>query len=323
MNIRRVLPVIGVIIFIYILTTLDVEMILETFTSVPFLYGVLCFSAVVPVLLMTNYEWQMLLKKQRISVTFLSSLKNILLGYFYGFITPGGFGAYTRTLYLQEDSNAPLQKCVANVVLLNTVDYFSLLLLGFIGGVLLTIRFPHLYNFLLLIIVLIGVVLILSYVFLLKKEPLEHVFNKIIIRSNFFNFFKDRLHQTVDVFYEDMPGFHDLLLPFALSIFGWIVRFTELYVISFLFGVHVSLFYFLAVIAIANIIGSLPVTIYGLGTREVTLMSLFSLFQVAPENTVSLSLFWFVIIWLFPSFLGGVIAVYEGRKKQKQKKQID
>jgi ABC-type microcin C transport system permease subunit YejB len=44
------------------------------------------------------------------------------------------------------------------------------------------------------------------------------------------------------------------------------------------------------------------------------MISLFSIFNVAPEKIVSLSLFWFVIIWLFPSLLGAAVAVREGRR---------
>ena len=78
-------------------------------------------------------------------------------------------------------------------------------------------------------------------------------------------------------------------------------------------------------IAIANVVASLPVTIYGLGTREMSMISLFSIFSISPDRIVSLSLFWFVIIWLFPSILGAAVAVKEGgfinKSKPKKEKQ--
>ena len=64
----------------------------------------------------------------------------------------------------------------------------------------------------------------------------------------------------------------------------------------------------------------MPITIYGLGTREITMISLFSIFNVVPEKIVSLSLFWFVIIWLFPSLLGAAVAVREGRRFDNPKR---
>ena len=72
-------------------------------------------------------------------------------------------------------------------------------------------------------------------------------------------------------------------------------------------------------VAIANVIASLPITIYGLGTREIAMISLFSIFNVSPEKIVSLSLFWFVIIWLLPSIIGAAITVKEGGFVNKPK----
>ncbi len=73
--------------------------------------------------------------------------------------------------------------------------------------------------------------------------------------------------------------------------------------------------YFIAIISIVNIIASIPITLYGLGTREIALISLFSIFNIFPEKIVSLSLFWFLIIWLIPSIFGGIITIREGYYK--------
>jgi len=70
---------------------------------------------------------------------------------------------------------------------------------------------------------------------------------------------------------------------------------------------------FILIIAIGNVVAYLPITIYGLGTREITTIRLFSIFNVVPEKIVSLSLFWFVITWLFPSLLVATVTVREGK----------
>jgi uncharacterized protein (TIRG00374 family) len=258
----------------------------------------------------TNFEWQLILKKQKIFVSYTYSLKNILIGYFYGFVTPGGLGGYTRTLYLKDESGEPLQKCVSNILILNTIDYISLLLLGIIGGILVSSRFPY---FFILIGVLLVIVIALFLLFLLKKETLER-FIKKIVQYRIFNSLRVKSGLSIDSFYVDMLRPGDLLVPFILSVFGWILCFSELYLISKLFSIEVPYIYFILIIAVANVVASLPITTYGLGIREITMISLFSVFNVVPEKIVSLSLFWFVIVWLFPSILGAVVAVREGRR---------
>lgn len=314
MKFRKLLPAIGIVILIYILITIDVETIILNFSGIKPIYLILSFLSLIPILIITNYEWQLILKKQKINVSYIYSLKNILIGYFYGFITPGGLGAYTRTFYLQNESEAPIQKCLSNIIILNTVDYISLLLLGIIGGILVGSRFPHLF---VLLIIMFTTSLTLFLLFL-RRETLTNFLNRIL-QHKIFTLLRNKFDSSINSFFIDMPKPRDLLIPFTVSILGWILRFSELYLISKLFSIEVPYIYFIMIIAIANVVASLPVTIYGLGTREMTMISLFSIFSVSPERIVSLSLFWFVIIWLFPSVLGAVIAVKEGGFTNKSK----
>jgi len=309
MDVKKILPVIGIIILIYLLSTVDLPAVFDIFSRIPLFYAFLCLFSVVPIVISTNIQWQILLKKQKIHVSFPYSLKNIFIGYFYGFITPGGFGAYIKALYLKHESRQPLPKCISNIITFNTIDFLSLLVLGLIGSFFLSSRFPYLF----VTIVIVSIIVSSLFLFFLKKEKSKVVFTKIV-QSNIFSVVKDRLEDPIETFYENLPSFKDVLLPFFLSIFGWIVRFSELYLISRLFDIEVPYISFIFIIAVANVVASLPISIYGLGTREITLISLFSIFAVAPEKIISLSLFWFAVIWLLPSIVGAIITFFESKK---------
>jgi len=312
MDLKKLLPIIGIIILLYIIATLDLNKIYVVFSKINPLYSFLCFFAILPVIIMTNIQWQILLKKQRINVSFLYSLKNIFIGYFYGFISPGGIGAYTRSLYLEHESKAPLGKCLSNIIIFNTIDYLSLLLLGAIGAILLSSIYPNLFT----VIIVVIIVVVSLLLFFLKKEKSKNLFLKLI-QARIFETVKDRLTQSIDSFYEDLPRFKDVLIPFAISIIGWIVSFTELFLISKLFSIDVPFIYFILIIAVANVIASIPITIYGLGTREASLITMFLFFSITPEKVVGLSLFWFTIIWFFPSVIGAMITYFETKKLSK------
>ena len=70
---------------------------------------------------------------------------------------------------------------------------------------------------------------------------------------------------------------------------------------------------FILIIANGNVVAYLPITIYGLGTREIKMIRLFSIFNVMSEKIVSISLFWIAITWLFPSLLAAAVKVSEGK----------
>jgi len=68
---------------------------------------------------------------------------------------------------------------------------------------------------------------------------------------------------------------------------------------------------------IANIIAFIPITSAGLGTREATLIFLFSFFGVSPEKTLVLSLAGHLLTDVLTGFYGFVISVIEARNNKK------
>jgi uncharacterized protein (TIRG00374 family) len=310
MNIKKLLPLIGIVILVLILVFfVDFNQIFTIFSKINPLYTFICFFALIPLILLANIEWQILLKKQKIHVSFFYSIKNFFIGYFYGFITPGALGAYTRSLYLHEKSKAPLPKCVSNIIIFNTIDYLALLLLGAIGAVFLSSYFPHLFY----TIVLVIIIILTLFLFFFKKERSKILFTKII-QSRVFATLKDRLEDSIDSFYEDLPRFRDVILPFCISFFGWVLKYVELFFIAALFDFNVPFWSFIMIMAVGDVVASMPISIYGIGTREVSLLPLFSMFVVTNEQIIGLSLFWFVIIWLTPSIIGAFVTIHETKK---------
>ena len=70
MDIKKILPVIGIIILIYLLSTVDIPAVIDIFSRIPLLYAFLCLFSVVPILISTNIQWQILLKKQKTGYLF-------------------------------------------------------------------------------------------------------------------------------------------------------------------------------------------------------------------------------------------------------------
>ncbi len=314
---RKILPFVGLIILVYILTQLDIPRVLDIFASLNPWYCALAAFSFIPILLLVNIEWQLLLKQQGIHVSFLYSIKNILIGYFYGFITPGGLGGYLQILYLKQESKEPLPKCASNVLTLHTIDLITLLAFAIAGGILIAGRFPI---FLALFIILLGITLTLFLLYL-KKDSFQPLLQRLL-QTRLMRFVQNQFEDPLETFFEGRPSFRAVALPLLFSVIGWIVSFTELYLLSSLFKINVPYLPFILFIAMANVVAILPISIYGLGTREATLISLFSLYGVASEQIVSLSLFWFALIWLLPSIAGAAVTFHEHKKISLLRAQI-
>jgi uncharacterized protein (TIRG00374 family) len=316
MNFKKIIPIIGFIILLYLFINININRILTVFLKINPIFLFLSFFAIVPIILLSNYQWQLLLKKQKINVKYLYSLKNIFIGYFYGFISPGGYGAYARIFYLKNESKSSLQKCFSNVILFNTIDYISLLIIGIFGSIILLNKSSEIYDLFIMIIIVLILIIIIFLTFI-KKELSKKILTKIFNFRPINLLTNNKIKKSIDLFYEDFPDLYFLKIPFILSFIGWFLQFFELFLISKLFFININFIYFFAIISIGNIIASIPITIYGLGTREIILISLFSLFNIIPEKIFSLSLFWFVIAWFLPSLLGGLITIKEDYYKYR------
>ena len=96
--------------------------------------------------------------------------------------------------------------------------------------------------------------------------------------------FKEKTNEIFEDFYANLLHPTKLALPLFVTLCVWILIYTESYLIALSLGVEtIPWVYFLILFPIATIVGLLPITVAGLGTRELSLIGLFSVFNVAPE----------------------------------------
>ena len=127
---------------------------------------------------------------------------------------------------------------------------------------------------------------------------------------------KTNLYSFVDTFYTDFPEIKKLLLPLILGIFTWIIIFSQEYIIVLALGIDIPYLYFLLLFPIANVVGFIPITFAGLGTRELTAIFLFStLFGVVEEEVFVFTLLGFVITDIFTGFIGFILSLTETKKR--------
>ena len=313
MNLKRFLPLIGIIALLILLYNFDFSSFLSVIDQIPFFYLILSFGSVVPIILISMIEWQYLLKKQGINVSISYSIKNILIGYFYGFITPGGIGAYTRAFYLENESKESLEKCFSNILIFNTIDLISLFLISLIGALVFSNIYPSLF-FILFVFCLLWVIF---FVFFLRKKTWNWILNTIF-RFTMLKSYQTGISTSINEIRMSLPSKKDVIWTLIISIFGWLIRFSIFYIILKVFSIEMPYFYVIFIIAIANIIAMIPISIYGLGTRETVLISFFSIFNIPFDLIIGVCLFWYVLVWLLPSIIGFFISLFEGRKFQQK-----
>jgi glycosyltransferase 2 family protein len=308
-KVKLILPFIGLFILAYIIYSLDLEKIIEAFLSINPVFLGYSLLLTIPLLIIRNVTWQIILKEQNIMVGFFYTLKVYLIGVFYGSITPGFSGQLMRVPYLKEKTKEPYGKLFINTIIETFVHSFSLYAMMIIGALLVIGAIPELLP----ITIAIFLVFCLLTVYFTKKEWGEKLFRVLIV---YFipRKLKVHLNAFVDSFYRDFPRFHTMILPYILGIVTWIIVFSQEYLILMGLGLQIPYFAFLLLFPIANVAGFIPITFAGLGTRELTAIVIFtSLFPVAEEQILVLSLVGLVVTDLFLAVLGFFLSLTETR----------
>jgi uncharacterized protein (TIRG00374 family) len=310
-KIGKFLPIIGLVIFAYVIYQIGLDKIGYAFTQIPIHIFILACLPFFIRLILTVYKWQYLAKKQKMYLDLKFLSKVAFISNFYGNIIPGGFGWHIKILYIRQKTKASLEKCLTFSLIEGTTGFMMGLFLGCIGAFVLIDYYPGLFS----ILILLLIIYIIIFVVFMKKSQGGKIFNliiKIIIPKRF----KEKLDKSVDSLYEDIPRIRDTIIPSIIDIIVWIVLGFQVYIIAMAFSINIPFHIFTLVYIISVLsIGLIPVSVGGLGIREATFVFLMRPLGVDPGVAFVISLTGFIVNMLIPTIIGMFFAISERKLK--------
>lgn len=308
---KALFPIIGLGIFVYILYDIGIERIRDALGGINIFFFLISAALLAPRIVMSTYKWKMIARQQGIEASLLLLIKLNLIGLFYGTITPLWIGDYIRIPYLKEDTRESFGKCTSTVLIDQSLEFAALFILALMGSIILINEFPSLF---LVLFSFFFVFIFLALFFKEKKRSKKFLktLYRICIPKKLKPFMANEFHS----FYESIPSLKFLFVPLLIEIFSYILFFLQLYILALSFPISIPFISFILIYPIASLISLIPVTISGFGTREGTLIYLFSLYGIADETTVAISLGGYVVTMLIPSFIGGTLSILRNRFKK-------
>ena len=312
-HIKKFLPLIGIILLVYLIYSLGLEDIKNAFLSIHPIFIILSLSLTVPRIFIRNYSWQIILKEQKINISYWNSLKIFLIGFFYCSMTPGFVGHVIRIPYMKEYTNEPYGKLFINTLIEVLVRTYALYTIIIIGLIVLIQQTKLIFNLVLLWIFVI-IIPIIIVIYFLEKHRGEKTF-LILIKYFIPKSFKQDLKTFVTTFYKDFPRFRKLIIPYIIGGFTWILIFFQEYFIVIALNLDIPFFDFLCFISIANVIGFVPITVAGMGTRDATAVFIFTtLYPVTGAEILVVSLLGFILTDVFTGLIGFFVTLNEEKK---------
>jgi glycosyltransferase 2 family protein len=313
-NIRKVIPFLGVGLFIYLLIKLNIISVFQQIEHVNIFWIILSIFATFIFFITSTIEWYVIARKQKITIPFIDAFKVNLISSFYGFVTPSKIGSVMRIDYLNR-YNGTTGKGLSNFIIDKILSLSSLVMLIFIFGFLFYRNLIS-SNYWYLLIILFAIMTVVSLIFYNKKNSksiLKFIHKRFIPQK-----LKERSRELFDSFYQDMPSLGFLLYVFVINLVNWIVDYIGIYFMALALGIQIGYIPFLAILIISTLVAQIPITINGLGTRELTLISLFGLFGISSVKVFSMSVLNIIITNVIPAIFALILLFSKEFKRDKK-----
>lgn len=298
-SILWVFKLVGLGIFIFLVASLDKDKLWQILNNIDLAYLIFASLLTISALTFTKVlRWYFILKWMKIDYPLHQAYFTYLASIFIGLLTPGRLGEMVRSIYLRNDKQVEIHEGIATIgtdrifdligmlslviptILLNDV-FSDLRILGWIGLGLLVFTF----------------LFIIFFRFLDKKK----IASLRIFGSTFLGRLLASFSKQIELLTPKRFLFMLLLTAFPTTIFAF-----QCTLLAKAMNVDLNMLIAGGIAASVNLVVLIPVTIYGLGTREATVISMFGFLSIGQAEAFSYSMLLFLNFWI----VGGVWGLF-------------
>ena len=291
---------IGILIFIVILIRIDLSQVLKSFAAIKPYEFLVILLILATFTLVKGLRWRLLVAGQGMTVPVTHSFAIYASGLFLGGITPGKIGDFIKSLYLV-NRGFSLGKATFSSLADRLFDLICLVLFGYIG----LIFFPGIFkNQILMGTLAVAITFVIIFLLLWKREIILKIIKlltSLILPSSI-------AYKTDETVSEILRAFESitkksLFLTVVMTLIGWGLHFLTFIFFAKVLTIDTSIQVIVVTVSVAIFTALIPVSISGLGTRELVIIFIFNRIGLSREAAVAFS-FSFILVILIQSAIG-------------------
>ena len=295
---------IGLLLFLLILSRVDLGKLVGVLGEADLPILLLSLLLAVPMVVLKALRWHFFLDRVGIRIGRLDALLLYASGLFLGPATPGRLGEFIRVFYLSE-AGYPFGRTFYTAFIDRFIDVVALLVIAAVGAA------CHLPEFRPFLLPFAGGIVGCAFLLGLLLRPgrgIEGMVLRLVAKvlpegtsARLDRAYADFLGGLATL---DLPG---LLGAFFVTLLCWGIYFYEVELFARSLGLEIPFGYLTTVTATATTLGLIPVTVFGLGTRDAVFFLYLGKAHVSPEGAEALSLVilgWnlFIVALAFPAW---------------------
>jgi glycosyltransferase 2 family protein len=305
-KINLLIYLLGPVFLIIIFIRLDLNKLLMALVLTKPFYLIIAFIIEIVCLVLKAERWRVIVSMYK-DLTFLQAWKATVYGGIYGQITPARIGEGLK-VPLIKDFSITYSQIVFTIIIDRFLDLFTIILTGFLGLILLR-KILGVNNVVLSLISLLLVVSFLLAYYLKKKLG---VITKIADSQEESSGIKWRFYSTIKIIKDNLLVFSDnrksrlsnkICLAIIINIFHYILYFTSLYFVVIALDIKVPIVFIVLAFSVVALLNLLPISISGIGTRDISLIYFFNKIDVSNEKAIAMSLIVLLLLTYGVSFL--------------------
>ena len=289
--------------FVLIINSLDFSGTIKLLKTTNLNFFFVAMLMIALQIIIANIRWQIVLNNFKFQLSYMATLRYLWIGLFFNQALPSSIGGDALRGYYLSRSGANLKNATLGVLLDRLFGFIGLVALVLLVVPLLFSRLDGLAAQWQIIFVIVGMLSVLSVVFILDLLPYDFS-NWKIIRGLYALSFEAR-----KMFFSMTPGIILLLLSISIHVFSIIA----VLILSEGLGLEISWLGIVLVVPLATLFMLIPISIAGWGVREGVMIVGLGYLNVLPEQALALSILYGLlmlitalpggIIWLFSSHL--------------------
>jgi hypothetical protein len=283
------------ILLVVLFTRVNLSEVIGILSTLNIIYYIISILFVPILYIIRTFRWKILLESIEIRNSFTNLYKALIIGVFYGLITPGKVGELGRAYHLRGKKT----KIVPTIIIEKITDIFALILLSIITVFLFFNNYP---GFKLLILVCIFVMIL--GIWILSSKRITYLLLKPLKIQ------EENVDQFIDSFLKIIQNKNIMFKTFVLAFCYYFINYIAAIFLLASLDIGPSV---VIVLPLVILMGNIPLTISGLGLRESIGAICFIIIGESGAYGVSFSFLFFITVTLFPGIVGYFLTMSERR----------
>ena len=286
-----VLPLVGLVIFVWIVRGTGLSRVLDTFRRIdPKSLAVFPVFTVF-ILWIRGYRWWILMRLVGIPYTRRRSSIVWAIGFFAASITPGKVGDAVRALYVSRETGRGLGESFLTVFMDRLMDLVVVLVFGVATILVFSYRYTDMPS---IWVIVAASVAALGLVYLVLNRSLMRALAGPFFRALTPKKYRTQLSTQVHGFYDALALYagrwKSTAFAFFLTLVFWAGIVLLAYTATRVLEIDVSFGYVALMMPMVTLVEIVPISISGIGTREAAVIFFFAAVGIGSAQAVAFSI---------------------------------